>query len=40
MFQIYTDSLVHDEKALKLLVDTIGQVTSTVTFGYDLFKTL
>ena len=38
--QIYTDSLVHDEKALKLLVDTIGQVTSTVTFGYDLFKTL
>ena len=30
--QIYTDSLVHDEKALKLLVDTIGQVKSSVTF--------
>ena len=38
--QIYTDSLVHDEKALKLLVDTIGQVKSLVTFGYDLFNTL
>ena len=30
--QIYTDNLVHDEKALKLLVDTIGQVKSSVTF--------
>ena len=30
--QIYTDSLVHDEKVLKLLVDTIGQVKSSVTF--------
>ena len=30
--EIYTDSLVHDEKALKLLVDTIGQVKSSVTF--------
>ena len=30
--QIYTDSLVHDKKALKLLVDTIGQVKSSVTF--------
>ena len=30
--QIYTDSLVHDEKALKLLVDTIGQEKSSVTF--------
>ena len=38
--QIYTDSLVHDEKALKLLVDTISQVNSSVTFGYDLFNTL
>ena len=37
--QIYTDSLVHDEKALKLLVDTIGQVKSSVT-GYDLFNSL
>ena len=27
---LYT--LVHDEKALKLLVDTIGQVKSSVTF--------
>ena len=38
--QIYTDSLVHDEKALKLLADTISQVNSSVTFGYDLFNTL
>ena len=38
--QIYTDSLVHDEKALKLLVDTIGQVKRSVTFGYDLLNTL
>ena len=38
--QIYTDSLVRDEKALKLLVDTIGQVNSSVTFGDDLFNTL
>ena len=30
--QIYTDSLVHDEKTLNLLVDTIGQVNSSVTF--------
>ena len=30
--QIYTDSLVHDEKVLKLLVDTIGQAKSSVTF--------
>ena len=30
--QIYTNSLVHDEKALKLLVDTIGKVKSSVTF--------
>ena len=38
--QSYTDSLVHDEKALKLLVDTIGQVKRSVTFGYDLLNTL
>lgn len=31
--QIYTDSLVHDEKALKLLVDTIGQ--ENVILGSD-----
>ena len=30
--QIYTDSLVREEKALKLLVDTIGQVKSSVSF--------
>ena len=32
--EIYTDSLVHDEKekALKLLVDTIGKVKSSITF--------
>ena len=30
--QIYTDSLVHDENALNILVDTIGQVKSSVTF--------
>ena len=34
--QIYTDSLVHDEKAFKLLVDSIGKVKSSVTF--DLFN--
>ena len=38
--QIYTDSLVYDEKALKLLVDNIGQVKRSVTFGYDLLNTL
>ena len=34
--QIYTDGLVHDEKAFKLLVDSIGKVKSSVTF--DLFN--
>ena len=28
--QIYTDSLVHDEGALKYLVNTIGEVSSKV----------
>ena len=27
---IYTDSLVHDEKALKLLFDIIGQVKTEI----------
>ena len=40
LVKFYTYSLVHDEKALKFLVDTIGQVKSSVTFGYDLFNTL
>ena len=30
--QIYTDSLVDDGKVFKLLVDTVGQVKSSVTF--------
>ena len=30
--KIYTDSLVHDEKALNLLVGTIGQLKISVTF--------
>ena len=28
--RIYTDSLVHDEKALKFLIDTIGEVSDIV----------
>ena len=36
--QIFTDSLVHDAKALKYLVDTIGQVNIAYNFTFDSRK--